>query len=341
MLSQDSLVTRRRFLEQAAMGAAVLSFRPSKALASRLEPLTFGLCADVHQDVMHDAPQRLAAFVRAMNERRASFIAQLGDFCIPKKDNQPFLDVFHSFEGPSYHVLGNHDTDSENLTKNGYSQEETRDFWNMDRDYYSFVVAGFRFIALDGNDRPEDWGSDYPRHLGDEQCRWLERELARTDEPILLLSHQSAENAEGMDNGASVRAILERANRDAGWQRVLACFSGHHHLNDLVRVNGIPYLQVNSMSYFWVGEECRNFAYPEPIHATRPMLEFTAPYRDPLWSRVTIDPDAGEIRIEGRRSDWVGKSPEELGYRAPLARRKGMSPRVDNRAFGIEIPDED
>jgi predicted phosphodiesterase len=287
---------------------------------------------------MHDAPERMSQFVRHMNERGAAFIAQLGDFCIPKKSNEQFLNVFHSFDGPHYHVLGNHDTDSENLTKNGYTQEETRAFWGMDADYYSFVQGGYRFVVLDGNDTPEDWGTDYPRHVGDAQLRWLENELDRTEEPVVVLSHQGAENAEGMDNGHRVRALLERANLNAGWQRVLACFSGHHHLNDMVRVNEIPYVQVNSMSYFWVGERCENFAYAEHIHAARPMLQFTAPYRDPLWSTVTIDPGAGEVRIEGRESEWAGQAPKELGYMAPLARRKGMSPRVDPRRIGVDFP---
>ncbi len=214
--------------------------------------------------------------------------------------------------GPHYHVLGNHDTDADNLTKNGYTQEETKAFWGMDTDYYAFVHGGFRFVVLDGNDRAEGAGTDYPRHIESAQLRWLDRELSRTDEPILVLSHQSAENAEGLDNGAEVRALLEQANERAGYRRVVACFSGHHHLNDLVRVRDIPYVQVNSMSYFWVGEACENFAYPKHIHDAHPMLRFTAPYRDPLWSVVTLDPKAGELKIEGRKSTWAGRSPEEL-----------------------------
>ena len=117
---------------------------------------------------------------------------------------------------------------------------------------------------------------------------------------------------------------------------MLACFTGHHHLNDLVEVREIPYVQINSMSYFWVGEECRNQAYSDQIHAARPMLAFTAPYRDPLWTTVTIDPIAGEIRVEGRESAWAGQAPEELGYAAPLAQRKGMSPRIDPRRLEID-----
>ncbi len=48
-------VTRRDFLKQTATGATVLALGAPRSIASGLEPFTFGLCADVHQDVMHDA----------------------------------------------------------------------------------------------------------------------------------------------------------------------------------------------------------------------------------------------------------------------------------------------
>ena len=217
-------MTRRRFLQQGATTAAVLAFTtPRASWASRLEPFTFGLCADVHQDVMHDAPERLGVFVRAMNERKATFIAQLGDFCIPKEGNRAFLEVVPLVrDGPHYHVLGNHDTDSENLTKNGYSQEETKAFWGMPANSYSFEHGGVRFIVLDGNDRPDDWGTDYPLHIGDAQLKWLETELSRTREPVIVLSHQGAEHPEGLDNGAMVRAI-SRGRQSTGGFPARAC----------------------------------------------------------------------------------------------------------------------
>ena len=44
----------------------------------------FGICADVHKDVMHDADQRLQAFVTEMNEKDVDFIIELGDFTQPQ-----------------------------------------------------------------------------------------------------------------------------------------------------------------------------------------------------------------------------------------------------------------
>ena len=71
----------------------------------------FGICTDVHKDIMHDADARLQVFVDRMNQEQVDFILQLGDFCRPYDDNRSFMQVWESFAGQRYHVLGNHDTD--------------------------------------------------------------------------------------------------------------------------------------------------------------------------------------------------------------------------------------
>lgn len=317
-------LSRRELLCAGTVGAITLAFRPPASLRRRLDPVTFGLCADVHQDVMHDAVERMAAFVRAMNERKVDFVAQLGDFCQPKEDNRRFLETFQSFQGPHYHVRGNHETDG------GFDAEQVKAFWNIEATVYAFEQGGVRFLVLDGNEHHDQAPPGYARHVGAEQLAWLERELAKDDAPVVILSHQSLENEWGLDNGAAVRAVLERANERAGWRRVLACFSGHHHLDDVVEVADIPYVQVNSMSYYWVGGDYQHKSYPDHIHAARPYIEYTTPYRDPIWATVTIAPEAGEIRIEGVRSKWVGSSPKELGYE-PHAAEKGISCSIEDR----------
>lgn len=331
----DVPFSRREFLK-AATGVAVVALGvPSRALSAT--PVRFGLCADVHQDVMHDAPERMAAFIRDMNEKKVDFVAQLGDFCVPKPENQHFLDTFHAFEGPHYHVLGNHDTDDDNLTKKGYTQDETRAFWGMKTNHYHFVEGGIRVFVLDGNDRnPEADPSEYPRHIGREQQAWLVAELDRTREPVVVFSHQSAEHHWGLDNGPEMRAILEATNRRAGYRRVVAWINGHSHIDDLSLIEGIPYVHINSMSYYWLGEAFRNFCYPPHIHAAAPMIEFTAPYRDPVWATVTIDPEAMEIRFEGRQGHWAGRSPEELGYGETPEALRGVSPSVADRDVKLD-----
>ena len=43
------------------------------------------------------------------------------------------------------------------------------------------------------------------------------------------------------------------------------------------------------------------------------IIKYTAPYRDPLYAIVRVEPD-GPIHIEGVESQWVGPTPTELGY---------------------------
>jgi hypothetical protein len=217
----------------------------------------------------------------------------------------------------------------------GFSREDFREYLGMEKGYYTYLQQGYRFIVLDGNDRHKDAPGGYPRHIGEEQRTWLSETLTSTTEPVIVLVHQSLESADGVDNGPEVRAILEAANEAAGWGRVLACFSGHHHLDDLVEVNGIPYVQVNSMSYKWVGGSRKHESYSKEIHAEHPWIEYTCPYADPLWAFVTIDPK-GEIRIDGIRSKWVGPSPRELGDPRVEVER-GITPNIAARAISLRM----
>lgn len=269
--------------------------------------LRFGVCADVHKDVMHDADARLKVFIDRMNREEVDFIIQLGDFCRPYERNSSFMTIWRSFKGPAYHVLGNHDMDG------GFTREQTVAYWNAPGKYYAFDRGGFRFIVLDGNDKTEPAQSGYARHIGAAQQQWLRRQLETTDHPIIIFSHQSLETQGGVENDEAIRTILEDANRTTGKRKVIACFSGHHHIDHCRRINDIDYIQINSMSYFWMGGDYQYVRYSAKIDKEYPWIKYTAPYRDPLFALITLDAD-GIIRIEGTRSAWVGPSPSNLGY---------------------------
>jgi len=267
----------------------------------------FGICADPHKDIMHDADQRLKVFVDRMNRARVDFVVHLGDFCRPYEYNRSFMDVWERFDGPRYHVLGNHDPDGD------FTREQVMAYWGMPSRYYSFDVGGYRFVVLDGNDRKEDPAPGYPRYIAPDQLTWLREDLNASDAPVLVFSHQSLEDPEGVENGGHVRAVLEEANEAAGWRKVVACFSGHHHIDCCTRINGIRYIQINSMSNYWLGGDYLCIRYSEEIDRQYPWVKYTAPYRDSLYGLVALE-SAGVITIEGVDSEFVGPSPWELGY---------------------------
>ena len=287
--------------------------------------IRFGLCADVHKDIIHDADTRLKIFIDRMNREKVDFIMQLGDFCRPYDYNQDFLDIWNQFEGPRYHVLGNHDTDG------GFTREQTLEFWWAKEKYYSFDLDGYHFIVLDGNDKKEQGpASGYPRYIVKQQAEWLKGDLAKTNSPTFIFSHQSIENTGGVENGQAIRSILEEANRKADFRKVVACFSGHHHADYYTVIEDIYYIQINSMSYEWLGADYRHVRFSKAIEEVHPWVSYTAPYKDALYAIVTIRSN-GTIEIDGIRSEWIQPSPSELGVPEPKEIDKstpGISSRV-------------
>jgi len=305
-------LTRRDILEIAGIGAGSFLIpsvlRPCLARPGKQRrEVRFGICADVHKDVIHDADRRLRIFIDTMNKQKVDFIVQLGDFCRPYPANLDFLAIWKRFTGPGYHVLGNHDTDG------GFAREQALEFWGAKKKYYSFDTGGFHFIVLDGNDvKKENRAPGYPRFIGAEQLDWLKADLERADNFTFLFSHQSLENNESIENNAEVRQTLENANKAAGFQKVVASFSGHHHIDFVKTINNIHYIQINSMSYKWVGEKYRRARFSPEIEKAHPWVSYTVPYKDPLFAVVTLTPD-GILKIDGTKSQFIPPLPSELG----------------------------
>ena len=142
-------INRRDFIKRSGIGASSL-FIPwhiEKVFSGKNQVVRFGLCADVHKDIMHDADERLGVFIAKMNKEKVDFILQLGDFCRPYGYNNSFMEIWNQFGDARHHVLGNHDMDG------GFTREQTLEYWGAKSKYYSFDCGNFHFIVLDGNDK--------------------------------------------------------------------------------------------------------------------------------------------------------------------------------------------
>ena len=191
IVNNSKLMDRRKFLKEAAVASTVLAL-PSLALGNKVsEKTTFGMIADVHQDLIPDGKSRLEAFINESKEKPLDFIIQMGDFCIPKEENLEFLNIFNNYPGDKYHVLGNHDTDG------GFNREQTIAFWGMEDKYYSYDKGGLHFVVLDGNDPNPQPFEGYNRFIGPEQIKWLQNDLRTTELPTVIFSHQTLENEDG------------------------------------------------------------------------------------------------------------------------------------------------
>lgn len=282
----------------------------------------FGVIADVHHGLAEGTERRLEEFLAEASRRELDFIVQLGDFNHPVRAARGFLNTWMGYRGPRHGVLGNHDMDMG-------SKEHAVDMWQVPGRYYSFDAGMHHFVVLDANNIYRDRGfvpyadGNYFQaggaqnsHCDDEQLDWLAADLASTRRATVVFVHQPIDDSYkggSCQNRHRVRAILEEANRRAGWQKVVACFQGHHHDDGYEERRGVHYFRVNSSSYLWVGGD-----YGRMAHYDRSLFGF-----------VTMT--EGEIVLEGRNAEWVPPTPAERGV--PEAGH--FVPRIVDRRVSI------
>ncbi|WP_242202153.1 metallophosphoesterase family protein [Aestuariivivens insulae] len=302
-----SKINRRTFIKSTSLAGVAFTLPIDVfSLDSKRKPIEFGLIADVHKDIMHDADYRLQDFITAASKKDLDFILQLGDFCRPYDYNKPFLNIWNSYKGDKYHVLGNHDTDG------GFTRAQTKAYWGMPKNYYAFDKKGVHFIVLDGNDpNPKPW-SGYNRYIGEAQKQWLIDDLKQTDKPTIIFSHQTLElESDGVANMKEIRQIIENANKEAGFKKVMCCISGHTHTDYMTQINGVYYVQINSASYRWVGNKYKTVRYSKDIDKAYGWIKYTIPYKEPLYTFIKIK--KGSIVIAPKKTTFVGPGPKEMG----------------------------
>lgn len=281
--------TRRTAVKTLGVAGASLVI-PSVSLAHQFKPkqnVKLGVIADLHGGLAADADIRLDAFLVAMKATECDALVQLGDFAYPNEKHQRFADKFNAAHEQTLHVIGNHEFDF------GLTRDDCFKAWGLKAAYYRRDIGDIRILVLDGNETgsPTHRGG-YPSYIGEIQKQWLSSELQDSKKPVLILSHQPLAGTSAIDNAAEIQQALAEFK-----SKILLCLNGHSHVDSLVQIDGVPYLHINSASYYWVGGETR-MAY----------------YRDPLFTTVTVDADSGTIEVAASRSTWKEKSPKQIGY---------------------------
>ena len=287
------------------------------------QTLRLGLITDLHADIIHDAALRLQAFLKEMVKIQPHAKIQLGDFAIPKKENQSLIEAFNQGLTPVMHVLGNHEMDQ------GYSKKQAMQAFRMPAAYYSQVVQGIRILVLDGNESGSPTANGgYVSYIGKVQQDWLSQELNDSKEPLIILSHQPIAGIYTIDNASEIQALLS-----AHANKIILAINGHAHVDQYLKVGGVSYLHLNSASYYWVGEKHAHASMAASIHAAFPSLSRTCPYAEVLFGVLTIDPWQGKLIVSGRKSSWIGPSPLELGYDvlSKEDQNRHVQPRISTR----------
>ena len=314
-MGRRTTFTRREVL---TLGTGLLASSAVLGKISAPRTTRFGMIADVHHGLALDTEQRLSDFIEAASARELDFIVQLGDFNHPVRAARGFLNIWSDYRGPRYGVLGNHDMDLG-------TKQDAIDLWQIPGRYYSFDAGHLHFVVLDANHIYQDRrfvpyeNSNYYldgriiSHIDDEQFSWFAKDLQSTDRQTVVFIHQPIDEiwmGGSCQNRHRARAIIEEANRRVGWQKVIACFQGHHHEDKHQELRNVHYFRVNSSSYNWVGGDYGRMAH----------------YDRSLYSFVTLTED-GQIIVEGRHGEWIPPSPSERGV--PNSDR--LSPSIEDR----------
>jgi len=258
------MMTRRIFLKSSAASLAALSLSCARLTRSKPRTTRFGIVTDCHyadadaagRRFYRESPDKLTECVELMNAENVDFLIELGDF---KDQNTPPVEhktlsyletvekVFQGFEGPTYHVLGNHDLDS--ISKEQFLARVENTGIDSRRSYYSFDVNRLHFVVLDADYKTD--GAEYDHgnfnwtdaNIPPEEMDWLRGDLAATSGPAIVFTHQLLDGTGSVyiKNAAQVRQILEASGK------VLAVFQGHHHAGSYTNIAGIHYYTLKAL----------------------------------------------------------------------------------------------
>jgi len=266
-MSPKGVLTRRRFIGLAGITAIVLMVVPDLMAKDVQKPkIRFGLLSDVHYADREPAGERfyrqsLAKVQEAidwMNQEKLDFAIELGDFkdqdAVPNEANTlkyltDIESVFQKFNGPTYHVLGNHDMDG--ISKQQFLDRVENSGIPKAKSYYSFNREKIHFVVLDGNYTKEGKSYDHGNFswedasISEDEISWLRNDLNTNKLPVIVFIHQMLDDSknvkQAVQNAAEVRQILEQSGK------VLSVFQGHVHEERYNLINGIHYYSVNAV----------------------------------------------------------------------------------------------
>jgi predicted phosphodiesterase len=263
------ITTRRAFLKTSAATLAGIALAPLSCTQCTIpggsrRTTRFGIFTDSHyadadtvgSRYYRHSLDKLTECVELMNDQKVDFLVELGDF--KDQDNPPIEQktinylravekIFQKFNGPTYHVLGNHDMDS--ISKEQFLTNVENTKIEPGKSYYSFDFNVSHFVILDANYKSD--GTEYNHgnfnwtdaNIPPAELNWLKEDLAAARGPTIIFIHQLLDGtgAVYVNNAADIRRILEQSGK------VMAVFQGHHHEGSYSYIEGIHYYTLKAM----------------------------------------------------------------------------------------------
>jgi 3',5'-cyclic AMP phosphodiesterase CpdA len=277
-------MNRRKFVLNTTTLLASLPFSGNiLAAGKKYKPMRFGILTDIHYAELtprnnryyHEALGKTTECVEFMNQQKVEFLLENGDLKDQGKtveETLGFLDTIESelqkFNGPLYHVLGNHDAD--NISKAQFLSRIKNTGFSESLAYYSFDKGSWHFVVLDANYMANGVSYDSGNfdwtdcHVSADQLEWLKKDLKKNNKPTIIFIHQQLDDisypvehrVHCPNNSAEVRAILEASGN------VPLVFQGHYHNGGFHTINGINYYTLSSIVE-GTGPEANSFAIVE------------------------------------------------------------------------------
>lgn len=261
---------RKEFIQYLSSGILLLAVgRLPQAQAAPRRTLRFGVLTDTHYadrptaGTRHyaDSLQKVDEAIEAFNRAKVDFVIELGDLKDMDAKGTPeltlrYLDSIEQrlqrFDGPLYHVLGNHDMDC--ITKEEFLAHTSNAGRANGRAYYSFEAQGVRCIVLDANFNADmtpysrgnfDWRV---ANIPTEQLDWLDGELTRhRRQPTIIFLHQMLDSFSDINKDLCVKNADKAVEIIERHEQVLAVIQGHHHPGHYSFRRGVHYLTLNGM----------------------------------------------------------------------------------------------
>ena len=253
---------------------------------------------------------------RRAEETGCEMLIHAGDFCHGTDHSMEAIDLYNDFHIPSYHCLGNHDSDFTPL-------ERALKAYKMENDYYFFDKGGYRFIIYDTNYIKNEDGtythfdslnykplpSSMLYFMPPEELCWLKDAIETSEYPCVLIGHESIERVDGIKNRGEIMQIINDANKKKP-HSVILCLNGHYHRDHVSVIENVCYMDMCSTIIDWM--ENKHELFPEELNRSIKYMKHSIIFNDPLHAIITLE--GTRIRIEGMESSmFMGITAEMTG----------------------------
>lgn len=252
-------LSRREFL---AVSSATVALGPDALRSLSAKPeLRLGLITDVHYAetetsgtrFYRESLKKVQEPARLFTQEKLDRIVEMGDLIDSAKPATPesdlkFLktinDELVQTGLPRAYVLGNHCLNT--LDKATFMKTVGQAASHARFDHHTWTVvcldACFRTDRVPYNAGNYEWTDTF---IPDTELDWLRDTLKTSGDHVIVFAHQRLDlepsDAMAVKNCPQVRQILEDA------KNVRAVFQGHNHVNDLKRIQGLPYATVQAV----------------------------------------------------------------------------------------------